>query len=78
MGGAVILTKTQVSTLAQWINRKHEIIPRSSIEKPPYAELKPNQKDSDSLLDYAIVDVVLQEYIESFFSAEEIAKKYQI
>jgi NAD+ synthase (glutamine-hydrolysing) len=72
------VTKTQVYALARWINRKQEIIPRSSIDKPPSAELRPNQKDSDSLPDYAIVDTVLQSYVEEFLSPEEIAKKHSI
>jgi NAD+ synthase (glutamine-hydrolysing) len=67
-----------VYALARWINRKQEIIPRSSIDKPPSAELRPNQKDSDSLPDYAIVDTVLQSYVEEFLSPEEIAKKHSI
>jgi len=70
------VTKTQVYELARWINRNKEIIPLSTIEKAPSAELRPNQKDSDSLPDYAVVDKVLQSYIEEYLSPEEIAKKH--
>jgi NAD+ synthase (glutamine-hydrolysing) len=56
--------KTQVYELASYINRKKEIIPQNSIDKPPSAELRPEQKDSDSLPDYSILDKILYEYIE--------------
>ncbi len=56
--------KTQVYELASYINRKKEIIPQNSIDKPPSAELRPGQKDSDSLPDYSILDKILYEYIE--------------
>lgn len=72
------VTKQQVYALSKWINREKEIIPRSSIEKPPSAELKPNQLDTDSLPEYRILDVVLQSYVEEFLSPDEIAKKYDL
>lgn len=56
--------KTQVYELAKFINKDAEIIPRNSIDKPPSAELRPGQKDSDSLPDYEILDQVLFRYIE--------------
>lgn len=56
--------KTDVYGLAQYINREHEIIPLNSIVKPPSAELRPGQKDSDSLPDYEILDQILYNYIE--------------
>jgi NAD+ synthase (glutamine-hydrolysing) len=56
--------KTQVYELASWINRKKEIIPQNTIDKPPSAELRPGQKDSDSLPDYTILDKILYSYIE--------------
>lgn len=56
--------KTQVYELASWINRKKEIIPQNTIDKPPSAELRPGQKDSDSLPDYSILDKILYDYIE--------------
>ena len=56
--------KIQVYALAKYINRNHEIIPQNIIDKAPSAELRPDQKDSDSLPDYAILDQVLYQYIE--------------
>ncbi len=56
--------KTQVFALARHINRHHELIPENSISKPPSAELRPDQQDSDSLPDYAVLDDILQLYIE--------------
>jgi NAD+ synthase (glutamine-hydrolysing) len=66
--------KTQVFELARYINREREIIPENSIVKPPSAELRPGQKDSDSLPEYDILDKVLAEYIEHRCSAAEIIK----
>ncbi|MGI4728799.1 MAG: NAD+ synthase [Janthinobacterium lividum] len=57
--------KTQVYELSNHINRNGEIIPQNSITKPPSAELRPGQKDSDSLPDYDILDRILKEYIEN-------------
>jgi NAD+ synthase (glutamine-hydrolysing) len=56
--------KTQVYALARYINKNKEIIPANIIEKAPSAELRPNQKDSDSLPDYSILDKILYQYIE--------------
>jgi NAD+ synthase (glutamine-hydrolysing) len=64
--------KTQVYELANHINREREIIPVNSIVKPPSAELRPGQKDSDSLPDYDILDTILLEYIENRKSSSEI------
>jgi NAD+ synthase (glutamine-hydrolysing) len=58
------LYKMQVYALAEYINRNKEIIPSNILTKAPSAELRPNQKDSDSLPDYAILDKVLFQYIE--------------
>lgn len=69
------ITKTQVYEIAHWINRKHEIIPQSIIEKAPSAELRPNQKDSDTLPDYAILDSVIIDYVDHHLSPQEIVKK---
>jgi NAD+ synthase (glutamine-hydrolysing) len=69
--------KTKVFELAKWINRSTEIIPWNSIQKAPSAELRHNQKDSDSLPDYDILDQVLHLYIEEQLGlAEIIAKGY--
>ena len=64
--------KTQVYALAKYINRHKEIIPLHIISKAPSAELRPNQKDSDSLPDYDILDKVLYQYIEKRQGPKEI------
>ncbi len=64
--------KMQVYALAKYINRKKEIIPTNIITKPPSAELRPGQKDSDSLPDYAILDKLLYQYIERRQGPNEI------
>ncbi len=64
--------KTQVYELARYINRQQEIIPESSISKPPSAELRHGQKDSDSLPEYEVLDPLLKEYIEQRRSSAEI------
>lgn len=66
------LYKTEVYELARWVNRNEEIIPENIITKPPSAELRPDQKDSDSLPDYEILDEILLEYIENRKGPEEI------
>ena len=66
-GGLAVLGdlyKTEVYELAHFLNKTEEIIPRSSLEKPPSAELRPGQKDSDSLPPYEILDKLLFQYIE--------------
>jgi NAD+ synthase (glutamine-hydrolysing) len=67
--------KTMVYALADLINQERELIPRASIEKPPSAELRPNQKDTDSLPPYDILDRILKAYIEDVQSPEEIADR---
>jgi NAD+ synthase (glutamine-hydrolysing) len=64
--------KTDVYELAAFINKKSEIIPENIILKAPSAELKPDQKDSDALPDYDLLDKILNEYIEKQKSLEEI------
>ncbi len=64
--------KTIVYELARWLNREREIIPRSTIDKAPSAELKPNQKDQDTLPPYEILDQILQLYVEENLSARDI------
>lgn len=78
-GGLAVIsdvTKQQVYALSNWINRGKEIIPWNTIHKPPSAELRPNQKDTDTLPDYAIVDNVLQAYVEEHQSVETIAGRF--
>ena len=64
--------KTEIFELARYINRNGEIIPENIITKPPSAELRPDQKDSDSLPDYALLDQVLFQYIEQRQGPEEL------
>jgi NAD+ synthase (glutamine-hydrolysing) len=74
-GGLSILGdvyKTDVYRLAAYINRNEEIIPANTISKPPSAELRPDQKDSDSLPEYDILDRILFNYIELKKSVAEI------
>lgn len=78
MAGAISvigdLYKTQVFQLAEHINRDREIIPINTIVKPPSAELRPDQKDSDSLPDYELLDSVLFQFIEMERSKEEVLR----
>jgi NAD+ synthase (glutamine-hydrolysing) len=74
-GGYAVLKdvfKTVVYRLSEWRNRDGEVIPRSIIEKAPSAELRPDQKDSDSLPDYDLLDAILEPYIEHDESAEAL------
>ncbi len=66
--------KTQAYELARYINREKEIIPENIITKPPSAELRPDQKDSDSLPDYEILDEILYQYIEKRQGPKEIVE----
>ena len=66
--------KTEVFELARYMNKDEEVIPENTITKPPSAELRPNQKDSDSLPDYDILDEVLFQYIEKRKGPKEIIK----
>jgi len=78
-GGLAVIgdvTKSQVYALSNWINREKEIIPKNSLTKAPSAELRPNQKDQDTLPDYEIVDNVLNIYLEEHLSPDQIAKKF--
>jgi len=67
--------KTEIYLLAKYINKDDLIIPENSINKPPSAELKPNQKDSDSLPEYHILDPILYMYIELRLGPQEIIDK---
>lgn len=70
------LYKTEVYAMAKWLNKEFyekEVIPREIIEKPPSAELKPDQQDSDTLPDYSILDSILELYIEKQLSADAIS-----
>ena len=66
------LYKTEVYQLSNYINSESEIIPENTILKPPSAELRPGQKDSDSLPEYELLDAILFQYIDQARSAEEL------
>jgi NAD+ synthetase len=74
-GGLAVISdipKTMVYDIAEYINRKKEIIPIDTIEKPPSAELRPDQKDQDSLPPYDILDGVLRAYVEESKDIDDI------
>lgn len=76
-GGLCVLSdvpKTMVYKLAGYLNRNEEIIPRSIVEKEPSAELKPGQKDQDTLPPYEILDPILHYYVDEGYSLNEIVK----
>jgi NAD+ synthase (glutamine-hydrolysing) len=66
--------KTKVYALSRYANREREVIPRETIEKAPSAELRPEQRDTDSLPPYEVLDPILEAYVERYCSAEEIAE----
>lgn len=81
VGGLAVISdvpKTFVYRLARYVNSRDEdgrnpLIPQASLEKPPSAELRPDQKDSDSLPPYEILDAILEDYVEDSHTAEQIA-----
>jgi NAD+ synthetase len=68
--------KIMVYDLARYVNRAGERIPQKCLEKPPSAELRPNQTDQDSLPPYEVLDAILKDYIEEALSSQEIAEKH--
>jgi NAD+ synthetase len=75
-GGLSVISdvpKLMIYRLARWLNREREIIPSATIAKPPSAELRPNQRDQDTLPPYEILDPILELLIEEHLSPEEIA-----
>ncbi len=78
VGGLAVIGdvwKTRVYQLSEYANREREVIPRATIEKAPSAELRPEQKDTDSLPPYDVLDPMLEAYVEEYRPAEEIAAK---
>ena len=71
------LTKTNVYKLSNYINREEEIIPQAIIDKAPSAELRPNQKDQDSLPEYEVLDDIIELYVEQNVPLEELYQKYE-
>jgi NAD+ synthase (glutamine-hydrolysing) len=76
VGGLAVISdvpKTLVYQVSHYVNSRREVIPPATLEKPPSAELRENQKDSDSLPPYDILDAVLEDYVEDSHTAERIA-----
>ena len=73
-GGLAVISdvpKTLVYRLARYVNSRAPVIPESTLEKPPSAELRPDQKDSDSLPPYDVLDTILEAYVEDNQSPED-------
>jgi NAD+ synthase (glutamine-hydrolysing) len=76
VGGLAVISdvpKTLVYRLSAYVNSKRKVIPEATLTKPPSAELRPDQKDSDSLPPYDVLDVILEDFVEDSYSAERIA-----
>ena len=79
VGGLAVISdvpKTLVYRLSEYVNSRRAVIPRATLEKPPSAELRPDQKDSDSLPPYEVLDAVLEDYVEDSHPADQIAKDH--
>jgi NAD+ synthase (glutamine-hydrolysing) len=77
-GGLSLLAdvpKVRVYELARWINREREIIPWATIDKAPSAELRPDQKDQDTLPPYDVLDAILELYVEKSLAVDEIVSR---
>jgi NAD+ synthase (glutamine-hydrolysing) len=78
-GGLAVINdvpKTLVYRLSHYANSRKAVIPRATLEKPPSAELRAGQKDSDSLAPYEVLDAILEDYVEDAHSAEQIAREH--
>jgi NAD+ synthetase len=78
-GGLAVISdvpKTMVYELAARLNREREVVPRATIDKPPSAELRPNQTDQDSLPPYEVLDRILKAYVEDVETPEDISVRY--
>jgi NAD+ synthase (glutamine-hydrolysing) len=79
VGGLAVISdvpKALVYRLSAYVNSRRKVIPEATIEKPPSAELRPDQKDSDSLPPYDVLDAILEDYVEESLSAEQIARAH--
>src|SRR5208283_4796 len=79
VGGLAVISdvpKTLVYRLSAYVNSRRKGIPQATIQKPPSAELRPDQKDSDSLPPYDVLDTILEDYVEDSRSAEQIARSH--
>jgi NAD+ synthase (glutamine-hydrolysing) len=70
------LVKTRVYAICRWLNREREVIPTAILDKPPSAELRPDQRDTDSLPPYEVLDPILEAYVERYETPEQIAAQY--
>lgn len=78
-GGLAVINdvpKTLVYRLSHYANSRKPVIPQASLDKPPSAELRPDQKDTDSLPPYEVLDAILEDYVEDSRSAEEISRSH--
>ena len=83
VGGLAVISdvpKTMVYRISHYVNSRRPVIPQASLDKPPSAELRPDQKDTDSLPPYEVLDPILEDYVEDMHSAEQIAaeRKFDI
>jgi NAD+ synthase (glutamine-hydrolysing) len=79
VGGLAVISdvpKTLVYRLCAYVNSRRRVIPLATIEKPPSAELRADQKDSDSLPPYDVLDTILEDFVEELLSAEQIARAH--
>lgn len=79
VGGLAVISdvpKTMVYRLARYVNSRRAVIPEATLEKPPSAELRPDQKDVDTLPPYEVLDPILEDYIEDMRTPEEIAARH--
>jgi NAD+ synthase (glutamine-hydrolysing) len=70
------LVKTRVYAVCHWLNREGEVIPQAILDKPPSAELRPDQKDTDSLPPYEVLDPIIEAYVERYETPEQIAQAH--
>ncbi len=76
VGGLAVISdvpKTMVYRLSHYVNSRRAVIPQASLDKPPSAELRPDQKDSDNLPPYEVLDAILEDYVEESHPADQIA-----
>jgi NAD+ synthase (glutamine-hydrolysing) len=76
VGGLAVISdvpKTMVYRISRYVNSRRPVIPQTTLEKPPSAELRPGQKDSDTLPPYEVLDTILEDYVEESHPAEQIA-----
>jgi NAD+ synthetase len=79
VGGLAVISdvpKTMVYRLSRYVNSQRAVIPAASLDKPPSAELRANQKDSDTLPPYEVLDAVLEGYVEESHAPEQIATEH--